>query len=219
MTGKPRLFGADYSVYVRIARLALAEKAVDYELVPVDIFSADGPPDWYLERHPFRRIPAFEHDTVRLYETSAITRYVDEAFDGPALQPTDPAGRARMNQIIGIIDSYAYRAMVWGVYVERVSKARRDEPSDEALIAASFRTAQTCLAALTAIKGDRPWLAADRPTLADLYAAPVFAYFLDAPEGRDLLDRFPALANWWSGISKRSSFGDTVPTGRAKPAS
>jgi len=219
MTGKPRLFGADYSVYVRIARLALAEKAVEYELVPVDIFSPDGPPDWYLERHPFRRIPAFEHDTVRLYETSAITRYVDEAFDGPALQPTDPAGRARMNQIIGIIDAYAYRAMVWGIYVERVSKTRRGESSNEALIAASLKTAKTCLAALAAIKGDHPWLAADRPTLADLYAAPVFAYFLNAPEGRDLFDRFPALAGWWSGISKRSSFAATEPVSRSAPAS
>ena len=39
---KPTLFGADYSVYVRIVRLTLAEKGVDYELVPVDVFAADG---------------------------------------------------------------------------------------------------------------------------------------------------------------------------------
>ncbi len=65
---RPRLFGADYSVYVRIARLALTEKGVDYELVPVDIFAAGGPPAGYLERQPFGKIPAFEHGDFRLFE-------------------------------------------------------------------------------------------------------------------------------------------------------
>ena len=102
---RPKLFGADFSVYVRIVRLALAEKGVGYDLVPVDVFAAGGVPAWYLELHPFGRIPAFEHDGFRLFETSAIARYVDEAFDGPALQPTDPRGRATMNQIIGMLDA------------------------------------------------------------------------------------------------------------------
>ena len=39
---KPILYGADYSVYVRIARLTLAEKGVGYDLVPLDIFAAEG---------------------------------------------------------------------------------------------------------------------------------------------------------------------------------
>jgi glutathione S-transferase len=93
MNGKPRLYGADYSVYVRDARLALLEKGVDHELVPVDIFAEGGPPAWYGDLHPFGKIPAFEHDGFRLFETSAIARYVDEAFDGPALQPSEPPAR------------------------------------------------------------------------------------------------------------------------------
>ena len=43
--GRPVLYGADYSVYVRIARLALYEKGVGYDLVPVDIFASGGPSD------------------------------------------------------------------------------------------------------------------------------------------------------------------------------
>src|ERR1700741_461758 len=102
---RPRLFGADYSVYVQIAQLVLAEKQVEYEHVPVDVFAADGVPAWYLEHQPFGRIPAFEHDGFRLFETAAITRYVDDAFEGPALQPADVRDRARMTQIIGLLDA------------------------------------------------------------------------------------------------------------------
>jgi glutathione S-transferase len=43
-------------------------------------------------------MPALTHGDVTLYETLAVTQYTDGAFDGPALQPADPAGRARMSQ-------------------------------------------------------------------------------------------------------------------------
>ncbi|MCR4268983.1 glutathione S-transferase family protein [Nitratireductor sp. ZSWI3] len=212
MTGKPQLFGADYSVYVRIARLALLEKGVDHELVPVDIFSRDGVPDWYLERHPFRKIPTFEHGALRLFETAAITRYVDEAFDGPALQHGDAGARAVTNQIIGLIDAYAYRSMVWDVYVERVSKPKRGETADEALIAGALDTAGTCLSTLSSLSGQGPWLAGNRLTLADLHAAPVFAYFSLAPEGAAMIARYPRIADWWERMRGRASFEATRPS-------
>ena len=63
MTGDVIVFGAAYSVYVRIVRLALEEKGVPYRLVEVDIFAKDGPPSDYLERQPFGRIPAIEFRT------------------------------------------------------------------------------------------------------------------------------------------------------------
>ena len=103
----------------RGVRLALEERAVQYELVPIDIFAGGSRPE-HRARHPFGKIPAFEHDGFRLYEAGAITRYVDEALPGPRLQPEDPRGRARMNQIVSILDSYAYGTLVWDIYVERV---------------------------------------------------------------------------------------------------
>jgi glutathione S-transferase len=211
---KPKLYGADYSVYVRIARLALIEKGVDYDLVPVDIFANGALPDGYAERHPFQRIPAFEHDGFRLYETSAITRYVDEAFDGPALQPkaVEPKARAAMNQIVGLLDAYGYRAMVWDVYVERISKPQQGVKPDEALIAKGLETASTCLEELARLKADGDWLLGEQLTLADLHAAPVFAYFVQTTEGQALLEKHTALFDWWQRMSARPSFTATPPT-------
>jgi glutathione S-transferase len=37
------------------------EKRGPYELVPVDIFAADEQSPEYMARHPFGKIPAFEH--------------------------------------------------------------------------------------------------------------------------------------------------------------
>ncbi|TIL81728.1 MAG: glutathione S-transferase family protein, partial [Mesorhizobium sp.] len=115
---------------------------------------------WYFDHQPFRRIPAFEHDGFRLHETGAIARYVDEAFDGPALQPIEARSRARMNQIIAMLDAYAYRAMVWDVAVERLEKTT----PDEALIANGLLQAATVLRALTSLKAAGPWLLGEQLT-------------------------------------------------------
>ena len=205
----PILFGAAYSVYVRIARLALAEKGVAYRLVEVDIFAEGGPPADYAARQPFGRIPAFEHDGFRLYESGAITRYVDEAFPGPALQPAEPKARARVNQTVSILDSYAYRTLVWDIYVERMRAAENGRVTDEARIAAALPRAETCLAALESLMGTGPWLAGAQMTLADLHAAPIFAYGMMAPEGRALVARHGAIREWWEMMARRPSMAAT----------
>jgi glutathione S-transferase len=204
---KPVVYGADYSVYVRIVRLALEQKGVGYDLVPVDVFAAEGLPGWYLEIHPFGRIPAFEHDGLKFFETSAVSHYVDEAFAGPSLQPADARDRAVMNQIIGLLDAYAYRAMVWDVAVERLEKPT---PYD-ALIAAGLRTAATVLTVLSQLKRPGTWLLGDHVTLADLHAGPIIGYFLKAPEGRALTAEHPAISDWWQRLRELPAYTATEP--------
>lgn len=207
---EPILFGAAYSVYVRAARLALAEKRVPYRLVEIDIFAADGPPADYLERHPFKRIPAFEHDGFRLYEAGAITRYVDEAFAGPPLMPGTPRARARVHQIISIIDSYGYRPLIWDIFVERVRAPAQGRKADEAKIAAAVPRAALCLRALGDLADSKgPYLTGSAVTLADLHAAPMFAYFSMAEEGAELLAAQPRLHEWWQAVHKRPSMAAT----------
>ena len=82
------LYGYQFSVYSWIARLALEEKGVDYHWIEVDPFVQSVPVS-YLALHPFNRVPTLVHDSFQLYETGAITRYIDEAFPGPSLRPTD----------------------------------------------------------------------------------------------------------------------------------
>src|SRR6185295_11018722 len=199
------LYGLERSVYTRIARLALEEKGVPYVLHDVEIFGPSGVPPEHLARHPFGRIPALAHDGFVLYETGAITRYVDEAFAGPPLQPHEPARRARMNQLIGVFDAYGYRPMVWGVYVERVGQPQRGRTPNEAVIAAALRDAQRCLEAALALRSGTPWLLGSEPTLADLHAYPMLRVLSLAPEGAALLQRHPSLQRWLELMQQRPS--------------
>jgi len=212
------LHGFRYSVYVRIARIALSEKGLAYEHVEVDPFGPDVPVE-YLALHPFKRVPALVDGDFVLYETEAITRYIDEAFSGPMLQPTEPRQRARMAQIISIVDSYGYVPMVRQVAGERVFARFRGRKPDEALIRSGLERSAHILYALEAITpGDSPIAGGKVWSLADFHLAPMMAYFTAAPEGEGALARYTKLSAWWRVIRERKSFEETDPGPREVPS-
>ena len=204
------LHGYQYSVYVRIARLALAEKGVAYERVEVNPFASEVPAA-YLAMHPFQRVPVLVHDGFVLYETGAITRYVDETFPGPALQPTASRERARVTQIISIVDSYAYWPMVRQVFSHSVFRPRVGEPVDVEQIARGLEGSSRALGALEALAAGGDFLVGSRLSLADLHLAPMVAYFTAAAEARGLLSSHPKLSAWWRAMQRRESLAATDP--------
>ncbi|MDR6495708.1 glutathione S-transferase [Paraburkholderia terricola] len=177
----------------------------------VDVFAEAGVPQDHLNRHPFGRIPAFEHGNFHLYETGAIVRYIDDAFPGCKLHPTEPKARAKVNQIVGIMDAYAYQTLVWDIYVERVVSAREGRLANEQKIAAALPRTAVCLSELTRLSDDRGYLIGDDTTLADLYAAPSFACFMQASEAMPLMKGCEKLAAWWQQVSARPSMSRTTP--------
>jgi glutathione S-transferase len=203
---------------VRIARIALAEKGLTYEHVEIDPFATDVPIE-YLDLHPFKRVPVLVDGDFALYETEAITRYIDEAFPGPALQPSGPRKRARMAQIISIIDSYGYIPMVRQVVGERVFARFRGRKPDEALIRTGLERSAHVLDALEAITpGDSPIAGGKVWSLADFHLAPMMAYFTAAPEGEEALARYTKLSAWWRVMRERKSLVETDPGPREVPS-
>jgi glutathione S-transferase len=203
--GDPVLFGLTRSVYTRIARLALEEKGVRYTLEEVEIFGPGGVPAEHLARQPFGRIPALTHDGFTLYETGAITRYVDEAFAGRRLQPHDPHARARMNQAIGIVDSYCYRPMIWGVFFARIVAPAEGIQPDEGHLAKTLAKARACCQSLEEILGSKRYFTGDELTLADLHALPILLYFSMAREGAEILSAHTRLRAWLDHMAVRPS--------------
>src|SRR5262245_1882390 len=95
------IYGVPQSSYVRTVLFTCGEKSVPHRLEPIQLHS-----DAHLALHPWRRVPIMRHGDVQLFETSAIVRYIDEAFPGPALTPDTPVERGVMEQWISAINSY-----------------------------------------------------------------------------------------------------------------
>jgi glutathione S-transferase len=206
---RPIVYGPATSPFVWSARLALAEKGVAHELV--ELMPAEFRTEPHISRHPFGKVPAFEHDGFELYETQAIMRYVDEAFAATALQPIELHPFARMNQIMGIVDSYLAPSLVGGVLFPRIVAPRLGMATDEAKVAASLPQVKLCLTEIAKLANGQEFLAGDALSLADLLAAPPLCYFKKMPEGQAQLAELPELAAWHNRMEARQSFQVTRP--------
>jgi glutathione S-transferase len=204
------LHGYRYSVYLRIVRLVLAEKAVPYDRVEVNPFAADVPAE-YLRLHPFGRVPTLVHDDFVLYETSAIARYIDRAFPGPSLQPEGARATARMDQIIAVVDAYGYWPLVRQVFSHRVFRPATGQPSDADEVALGLAASAKVLYALEQLAAPATWLTGEIVSLADFHLAAMMAYFAAAPEGAALLAKHARLAAWWQALARRPSLAATDP--------
>jgi len=207
---KTILYGYQYSVYTRVAKFALAEKEVRYSYVEVDPFDTEIDKH-YLTVHPFYKVPALVNGKYCIYETSAITHYVDEAFDGTKLQPKSTSERARMIQIISIIDSYGYWPMVRQVFSNRVFSPMAGEYVDEQAIHLGLEKAKTVLCVLNELSRTGSYLCGSTISLADIHLAPMIDYFQETPEGNRLLSEYNSLSAWWSMVRENSSFISTKP--------
>ena len=208
----PIVYGPAGSTYVWSVRLALAEKGVTHELVEVGFGAHREEP--HLSRHPFAKVPAFEHDGFALYETQAIVRYIDERFAGAPLQPEDVHEWSVMNQIIGIVDAYAWPSIAGAILFNRMLAPRLPGAApDEAAIAAALPRARLCLAEIDRLMGEGRFLAGPHLSLADLMVAPLLYYFSNVPDGREPMAEHKKLQNWLRRMETRQSFQVTKPAG------
>ena len=208
---RPIVYGPAASPYVWSARLALAEKGIAHELSEVTM--QEMREEAHLARHPFGKVPAFEHDGFALYETQAILRYIDEAFPAAPLQPIELHPFSRMNQIMGIVDAYLAPSLIGGVLFPRVVAPRYGLPTDEAKVTASLPQVKLCLTEIARLSAGQPFLAGEMLTLADLMAATSLCYFKKFPEGQAQFAELPALGAWLTRMEQRQSFQVTRPDG------
>lgn len=199
------LYGPAYSTYTRTVRLALEEKSIAYRLKEVDFIRGENRTPEHLARHPFGKVPVLQHGDFMLHETAAITCYVDRVFDGIALQPENNRKCAQMLEIIGIIVSYIYPEIIVRIVVERLIKPLVGREPDEAVIGKGAERLERGLGVLERCMGDDAYLLGDSISLADLYLIPMWAFFLQTPEGRGGVWIPQRLDSWWAMASERPS--------------
>ena len=200
------IHGVPQSTYVRTARMVCEEKAIAYEVDPAMPGDMKG-----RGLHPFGRIPAMTHGEVRLFETAAIACYLDRAFQGPALQPEDPAALSRMVQWISAINDTVYDAMVRRIVLQYIFPRAPDGQPDRAVIDPAVAQARDQLATFDQAYGTGSYLVGGGLTIADLFLAPILFYLEQMPEGPELFAGAPNVKRAFSALSERPNFQATMP--------
>ncbi len=86
-------------------RWALNLKGVDFEYHAVNLVKGEQTDEKYKLVNPFGAVPALVIDGETFAESVAIIEYLDETRTGAPLFPKDPKKRARVRQIVEMVNA------------------------------------------------------------------------------------------------------------------
>ena len=110
-----------------------------------------------------------------------------------------------MLELVGSIVSYIYPSIIGQIVVERLVKPVIGQDPDEASIQKGARRLEKGLEVLDSYIDGDSYLIGNSISLADLYLIPMWAYFLQTPEGNGGVRIPPSLGYWWAKVSERPS--------------
>ena len=194
-------YGTPVSTYVRTVRLLLAEANIkDYELKDIGIFNGDNETKEYLAKHPFGKIPAIEIDGINIYETAAITYYINQKLAGGKFSPSDVLGQTRMRQIMAIVDNYLYSHAVGIIVIQNLIVPEQGGQTDSSAVEKAIAPTQKALKAIEDLYIGSPFLIGSLISIADFYLIPIFIYLEKTPQFATIMANTPKLQNWWNEV-------------------
>jgi glutathione S-transferase len=184
-------------------RVYLAEKGLRIPFEPVNIMTGDNRKPDFLKKNPMGGLPVLELDDGGcLSESLAIIEYLEELNPTPPMIGTTPGARARVRELERIADLGVLGGV--GQYFQNTHPfmAQRVKQSPEAAETAKTRLT-TALKVLDAAIGSKPFVAGERPTIADctLLAALEFAEFAQAPIDPECKN----VSRWYAKFKERPS--------------
>jgi glutathione S-transferase len=215
-------------------RMALEEKGIVWTSRYVDLFNFDQMKPDYLAINPDGLVPTLVHNGQPIRESTIIDEYIDAAFDGPPLVPSDPLLAARMREFIRKCED-SFGAIVKLTAVKYLLPKLRNRWSDEELAAQALRRPlkfyqdihgralrgeidanelaearaeiDTILGTLERLLDPGPWVIGQAYTLADITVAP-YMFRLAAMGAEQFWSRShnPRVNAWSDRISQRPAF-------------
>lgn len=225
------LYHMPVAICAQKVRVCLAEKGVEWGSVDMTgkLRSSE-----YLKLNPNGYVPTLVHEGRVITESRIISEYIDETFEGPALQPKDTYWRSVMRRWSKQIDDSLHNSIFLLTFVpffrDRLLQLPEEQraaaiPLDpikaertrnllelgwkSPYIEMSLRRFATLIADMEATLTETEWLAGDSYSLADADLTPYFQRLEDL--GLDWLwaDRL-AVGDWHARVRNRPSFSTVV---------
>ena len=221
--------------------LAALEKGVEFESRYIDMLGFEQHSPEYLEVNPNGTIPAMVHDGVLVPESTVMMEYIDATFEGPPLRPSDPLQRWRMRWWCRFFDQFVGPSISmfgWSFFVgpavrqrdpeelkariERIPLRERRIAWSKAIygtfsaeeMAESGRRIALGVENLEAALTERPWVAGDSYSIADIAGFNMFAGLpvMNPQVANDTAT--PHLMEWLRKINERPATRRLFPLGR-----
>nr|CAB3479431.1 unnamed protein product [Digitaria exilis] len=197
-----KLIGGYGSPYVHRIEMALRLKRVPYELILEDLRNKS---ELLLKHNPIHKlVPVLLHGDRTICESLVILEYIDEAFDGPPLLPTDPYERSEARFWAQFIDQKFARPFWFSFWT-----------GDDVDKRAFLKEAKENLTLLEAQLKGRSFFGGDTIGFLDI-AACALAHWLGVTEegtGVTLVNKeeLPAFCRWADGYVNDETVKESLP--------
>jgi len=202
-----KLIGAIPSPYVRKVRIVMAEKKLDYQFVPEDVWAAE---TTISESNPLGKVPCLVMEGGEaLFDSRVIVEYLDTLSPVGKLIPAVGRERAEVKTwealADGVLDALIL-ARLEANWAGR-SKAQRSQ----AWIDRQQGKVQASLKAMSQGLGDKPFCAGIYLSLADVAVGCALGYLDFRFPEIDWRTPYPNLAKLHEKLLQRPSFVETKP--------
>ncbi len=203
-----KLIGALTSPYVRKVRIVLAEKKLDYQFVPEDVWGSDQ----ILESNPLGKVPCLLMEGGEaVFDSRVIVEYVDMLSPVHKLIPATGRERAEVRTWEALADGTCDAAIL--VRLERTWAGRSDAQRCQAWIDRQLSRVHSALAAMNKGLGDKPYCTGIHLNLADIAVGVALGYLDFRFPEIDWRTPYPKLGVLHEKLMQRASFRETKPPG------
>jgi glutathione S-transferase len=200
------IIGGAPSTYTRAARVVCEEKAIPYEHKVARPHAPE-----VTAIHPFGKVPVMRHGDFELCESKAIATYLDLAFPGPRLFPTDPRHAALTEQWVSLVNTRIDGTLIRTYLFAYVFPKTEDGTPDRKTIDAVAPALAEEIGLIDRAVAKGGYLAGDGFTYADINVMPILYYVRNFPEGAAAMAGGKALCSYYDRLAARESFKKTTP--------
>ncbi|KAM7518123.1 hypothetical protein LguiB_017085 [Lonicera macranthoides] len=196
----------------------LIEKEVPFELITVNMKTEPKKPQ-LLRIQSFGQIPAIEDESISLFGSRAICRYIAEKYadqGNKALYGTNPLERASIDQWLEV-EGHSFNPPISELVLLLAFGARKKSKQEEAQIKQNEAKLNKVLDIYERRLGDSPYLAGEDFTLADLSHLPNTQFLVTATDRGKLFTLRKNVGRWWADISGRDSWKKVVGMQNSPP--
>lgn len=200
-----RLYDHPFSPYAQKVKIALREKGLAFETTLPGGLGAGGAAGEFLEANPRAEVPALIDGAARIFDSTIILEYLEDAYPDPPLLPAGPAERARVRMLEEVMDTH-FEAINWGLSELRWFR-RAEGPAAEALTAQARRQTEGFFAWLEGQLAGREWFNGELFGWGDLCVAP----YVNGSVGHGNPPKAgSALSDWLARVNARPSVAATL---------
>ncbi|MDZ7910087.1 MAG: glutathione S-transferase N-terminal domain-containing protein [Gemmobacter sp.] len=203
-----KLIGAVTSPYVRKVRVVMAEKKLDYQFVPEDVWSAD---TTIATSNPLGKVPCLIMEGGEaVFDSRVIVEYLDTLSPVGKLIPPSGRERAEVKTWEALADGLMDAAIL--ARLEATWPGRTDEQRCQAWIDRQLSKVDAALVSMARGLGDKPFCSGIHLSLSDLAVGCALGYLGFRFPQLEWRTAHPNLARLADKLALRQSFADTRPT-------